>query len=120
MRAVVAGVLAIGLAATGCTSTLRPGPAVVHVRAVLQSTRFDPYRHHSHTLRSPMTGTHVIATDTAGKHVTAKVDQAGNATLRLAPGRYVLTSSEHDSCYPKNIAVQAGRTQTVALPCVAP
>jgi hypothetical protein len=37
------------------------------------------------------------------------------------PGRYVLTSSMIDACYPKTVVLTAATSATIVnLPCVAP
>jgi hypothetical protein len=95
-------------------------PAVLRVSAFLVSTHMNA-RGHMQRFHPPLTGYRVIASDPAGKQVeTARVDSRGHALVTLAPGRYVLTLSLEDACYPVTVTAFAGRSATVNLPCAAP
>lgn len=109
MRALLLSLLVVGAAVTaGCTSASHQRAVLVHVRAI-------PFGSSSHQT----VGVLVTAADAHWNLVTAKGGQAGSATLRLTPGRYVLTSS-HSDCHPERIKLQAGETsRTVVLSCGA-
>jgi hypothetical protein len=104
---------------TGCTDTHVEQPAVLRVRAVLESTHLgtDGQLHAFHT---PLAGKHVMATDPSGHRITVQVGGAGTVTIHLPAGRYVLTLSERDVCYPTHVALRPGEVRAIALPCVAP
>lgn len=99
--------LVVGTAVTaGCTSATHQRRVVVHVRAMPRGA--SPH---------PMSGALVTAADAHWNLWTATLDRMGNATLRLAPGHYVLNSSQ-GGCRSEPIKLQAGETKrTVALPC---
>jgi hypothetical protein len=69
----------------------------------------------------PLTGDRVIASDPEGKQVeTARIDRSGHALMKLQPGRYVLTLSLEDACYPLKVTALAERTVKINVPCAAP
>lgn len=93
--------------------------SVLRVSAFLVSTRLNA-RGHMQRFHPPLTGYRVIASDPAERRVkAARVDTAGHALLTLAPGRYVLTLSLEDACYPVKVTAFAGRTVKINLPCAA-
>lgn len=109
--------------------------ATLHLRALLYSTHLDADGH-QRTFHAPLAGNRVIATGSAGERVSATVDGKGRATIRLPTGRYVLTLSQRDACFPLHVSiesgsagtaeanlhvtVQSGTVRTIDLLCVAP
>jgi hypothetical protein len=93
--------------------------SVMHVRALLQSTHLDA-NGHWRRVSAPMSGYFVLAADESGRLERARVNARGDATMRLDPGKYVLTLSLRNACYPLKATVRAATERTVTLPCVAP
>jgi hypothetical protein len=89
------------------------------VRAVLESTHLGA-NGELHTFRTPLAGRRVIATGPSGSRTTARVDGSGTATIALPAGRYVLSLSERDACYPTQVILRPGEVRAFELPCVAP
>ena len=128
--------LVLSWAGTGCTSS-SPGPqptrasttasttgpavhaSTLHVLAVLESTHPDAdgrlRRHHA-----PLVGESVIVTRSDGSRRTGPINASGHATVRLEPGRYVVSTSERGACPPATIKLVADEVRTLDLACIAP
>ena len=102
------------LSRSGTTSRpLAPSKFVVRVHADARVT------HSGRLYTYDFGGERAIATRSDGSTTTTKFDSAGFATLRLEPGRYVVTVSERDVCAPYKLAL-AEVPKSLELRCALP
>jgi hypothetical protein len=112
-------VLLVAVGGCGAGSTHHSAPARYTVRAVLVSHHADAHGQWR-TFRAPLSGFNVLAVASDGNRLSAAIDEGGNAVLHLQPGKYTLTTSFANACYPARVVVTSGDNSTVRLNCAAP